>query len=135
MDHRIGRIVFALAIGILVATMSYQWISSPAGREARAREISVVESSRQHLAAYVNADTLEIVDPVSPNRKVGKVYIYPDDQGWAVSGYYRRAVGDSWHPYLMTLAPDRSLVRLKIKDGSVDLAEQAATDPRLEISP
>lgn len=135
MDHRIVRIVFALAFGLVVATVSYQWISSPAGREARALEVSVVESSRQHLATMVGADALEIVDPLSPNRKVGKVYIYPDAEGWAVSGYYRRTVDDPWHPYLMTLAADQSLVRLKMKDGSVDLAELAAADPRLEINP
>lgn len=135
MNHRIGRTVFALAFGLLVATFAYQWISNPAGREERAIEVSVVEASRRHLEASIDAGTLEIVDPVSPNRKVGKVYIYPAGQGWEISGYYRRGVDDAWHPYLMTLGADQGLCRLKIQDGDESLAERAANDPQLEISP
>jgi hypothetical protein len=135
MNHRIGRTAFALVVGILVATVSYQWISSPAGREERAIQVSAVETSRLYLAAVVDAVSLEIVDPVSPNNKVGKVYIYPESQGWAISGYYRRSPDDPWHPYLMTLGADQELIHLKLKDGAWDLAERAARDPRLEISP
>lgn len=135
MDHRIGRTVFALIIGLLVATIAYQWISSPAGREERAIQVAVVETSRLYLAAIVDADALEIVDPVSPNNRVGKVYIYPESPGWAVSGYYRRNADDPWHPYLMTLGPDHDLMQLKLKDGARALAERATSDPRLEISP
>ncbi len=135
MNHRIGRTVFALVIGLLAATFAYQWISNPAGREERALQVSVVEASRRHLQAVVDAGALEIVDPVSPNRKVGKVYIYPEGQGWEISGYYRRSVDDSWHPYLLSLSADQSLAQLKIKDRSEGLAERAAKDPQLEISP
>ncbi|MDH4055454.1 MAG: hypothetical protein OEW73_00320 [Gammaproteobacteria bacterium] len=135
MDHRIGRTVFAIVVGLLVATVSYQWISSPAGREERAIQVSAVATSRLHLAAIVEADSLEIVDPVSPNNKVGKVYIYPESQGWAISGYYRRNADDPWHPYLMTLGADQDLMQLKVRDGARDLAERAARDPRLEIGP
>jgi len=135
MDHRIGRTVFALVVGLMVAIGSYRWINSPAGREERAIQVSAVETSRLYLAAIVDADALEIVDPVSPNNKVGKTYIYPDSQGWAVSGYYRRDTDDPWHPYLMTLGADQDFLHLKLKDGAWDLAERAARDPRLEISP
>jgi hypothetical protein len=120
--------------GLLVAALSYEWISNPAGREERAIQISVVEVSRQHLEAVIEADLLEIVDPLSPNRKVGKVYIYPEAQGWAVSGYYRRSSDDAWHPYLMTLGVDLTLSHLKIHDRAKGLAERAAIDPALEIS-
>ncbi len=135
MDHRIGRTVFALVVGLLVASVSYQWISSPAGREERAIQVSAVETSRLYLAAVVDAVSLEIVDPVSPNNKVGKVYIYPESQGWAISGYYRRGADDPWHPYLMTLGADQDLIQLKLQDAAWELAERAARDPRLEISP
>ena len=135
MNHRIGRTVFALVVGLLVATVSYQWISSPAGREERAIQVSVVETARHHLATTVDADALEIVDPVSPNNKVGKVYIYPESRGWSVSGYYRRSEVDDWHPYLMTLGEYQDLIHLKLKDDAVDLAERAVRDPRLEIVP
>jgi hypothetical protein len=135
MNHRIGRTVFALVFGLLVATFAYQWVSNPAGREERAIQVAAVEVSRRHLRELIDVDRLEIVDPVSPNRKVGKVYIYPDGPGWEISGFYRRSVDDSWHPYLMTLAADQGLSRLKIKDGAKGLAERAANDPRLDISP
>jgi hypothetical protein len=135
MNHRIGRIVFVVGMSLLVATMSYQWISNPEGREERALEISIVEASRSQLMSIIDARSLEIVDPLTPNRKVGKVYIYPEDQGWAISGYYRRGPDDRWHPYLMMLGADRRISLLKLKDQDQRLVEQAAADPRLEVSP
>ena len=135
MNHRVGRVVFVLAVSLLVVTLSYQWISNPVGREERALQVAVVESSRSQLTSIVGAVSLEIVDPLSPNRKVGKVYIYPEDQGWAVSGYYRRGTDDRWHPYLMMLGADQRITHLKLKDQDRRLVERAAADPRLEISP
>ncbi|NCF74378.1 MAG: hypothetical protein GWP67_12840 [Gammaproteobacteria bacterium] len=135
MNHRIGRIVFALVVGLLVAFSSYRWITNPAGREERVLQESVVQSSRGHLETIVGVDPLEIVDPLSPNRKVGKAYVYPEGDHWAISGYYRRGETDPWHPYLMTLGPDQSLVYLKLKDPDQGLLERAAKDPQLEISP
>jgi len=135
MDHRVGRIVFALLFGLLVAWSSYQWITDPQGREQRVLQISVVETSRELISAIVNDGVLEFVDPAAPRRKVGKVYIYPEGRGWAVSGYYRRGEGDRWHPYLMTLGADRSLLSLKLRDNSPELLERAESDPALAISP
>ena len=135
MNHRIGRVVFALFIGLLVAWFSYRWITNPEGRVERALQESVVESSRGHLRSAVEIDSLEIVDPLAPNRKAGKVYIYAEGDGWAVSGYYRRDENDRWHPYLMTLNTDQSLSFLKLKDRDQRLIERAASDPLLEIAP
>ncbi len=135
MDHRTGRAVFVLLTGLLVAYLSYQWITNPAGREERALQVAVIESSREIISALIGDDALEIVDPLSPNRKVGKVYVYPESESWAVSGFYRRSENDRWHPYLMTLAADHSLVFLKLKDRSPQLLERAESDPLLEISP
>lgn len=134
MDHRTGRLVFVAITGLLVAYLSYQWITNPAGREERSLQFAVVESSRVLLIAVVAAGSIEIVDPISPNRKVGKVYVYPEGDGWAVSGYYRRGEGDRWHPYLMMLKADHSLSSLKLQDGSPELLERAESDPLLEIS-
>lgn len=133
MNHRIGRIVFSLAIGLAIAAVSYRWITNPAPRVERAREERVVQVSRSLLAPVVESDALEIVDPLAPNRKVGKVYVYAEGPGWAVSGYYRRDDADRWHPYLMTLTRDLQLVRLKVQDA--ELAGQAVTNPALEIRP
>jgi hypothetical protein len=135
MDHRTGRAVFALLIGLLVAWLSYQWLTSPAGREERSAQIAVVESSRALIAAVIDTESLKIVDPLSPDRKVGKVYVYPEGEDWAVSGYYRREEGDRWHPYLMLLTEDHSLISLKLQDKSPQLLQRAESDPLLETSP
>jgi hypothetical protein len=99
----------------------------------RVRQERVVEVSRSLLAPLVASDELEIVDPLAANRKVGKVYVYAEGPGWAVSGYYRRDDADGWHPYLMTLTKDLQLVRLRVQDAG--LAGQAVTNPALEIRP
>jgi len=135
MDHRTGRAVFALLIGLLVAWLSHQWLTNPAGREERSSQIAVVESSRGLIMAVIDADSLEIVDPLSPDRKIGKVYVYPEVEGWTVSGYYRREEGDRWHPYLMRLRADHSLISLKLQDKSPQLLKRAESDPLLEVSP
>jgi hypothetical protein len=135
MDHRAGSAVFALLIGLLVAWLSYQWVTNPAGREERTLQVAVVESARALIATVIDAETLEIVDPVSPQRKVGKVYVYREGEDWAVSGYYRREAGDRWHPYLMLLRADHSLISLKLQDKSPQLQKRAESDPLLEISP
>lgn len=133
MNHRVGRAVFALAIGLAAAFYSYQWISSSRLGVERAEEEQVVSVSRSLLKTALATDTVQLVDPLSPDRKVGKVYVYAEDPGWAVSGYYRRNDEDSWHPYLMTLTSELELVRLKARDAA--LANQAAGDARLDIVP
>ncbi len=135
MDRRTGSAIFALLIGLLVVYLSFQWVTNPEGREERSLEVAAVESSRVLIDAVIDAGTLEIVDPLSPNRKVGKVYVYPEGEGWAVSGFYRREEGDRWHPYLMLLTEDHSLVSLKLQDSSPQLLKRAESDPLLEISP
>jgi len=135
MNHRIGRIVFALVIGSLVASFSYRWITNSEGRVERAVQVSVVELSREYLRSAVGIDSLEIVDPLAPNRKAGKEYVYAEGDGWAVSGYYRRDEDDRWHPYLMTLNSDQSLGFLKLQDRDPQLIQRATSDPLLEVNP
>jgi hypothetical protein len=132
--HRSARVIFALLVGLLVAYLSYQWISNPAGRQQRVLQLTAVESSRALLIAVVDAGSLEIVDPLSPNRIVGKVYVYPEDSGWAVSGFYRRSEADHWHPYLMYLQADYSLISVKLRDDDTQLMQRAESDNRIEIS-
>ena len=132
MNHRIGRNVFGFAVGLVVATLAYQWITDPNPRGERAQEEQAVEVSRTLLGAIVAAEDIDIVDPLAPNRKVGKVYVYAEPPGWAVSGYYRRNDRDGWHPYLMTMTPEFELHSLKVSDP--ELADKAAADARLEVS-
>lgn len=135
MDHRAGSAIFALLMGLLVVYLSFQWVTNPEGREQRSLEVAVVESSRAIIATVIDTETLEIVDSLSPNRKVGKVYVYPEGEGWAVSGYYRREEGDRWHAYLMLLRADHELISLKLQDKSPQLLKRAESDPLLEMSP
>jgi len=127
--------VFAIGVGLIVASFSYQWITNPEGREERALQVNVVETAREALKAVIGSASLEIVDPVSPNRKVGKVYVYPEGDAWSVSGYYRRSDGERWHPFLMSLDAELELVSLKVQDSDAELLERARKDPSLEVSP
>lgn len=131
MNHRVGRSLFALIVGLAVAVFAFQWITDPEPRAERAVEESMVEVSRMLLADKIGVDALEIVDPVTPDRKVGKVYVYREAPGWAVSGYYRRSAEDAWHAYLMTMTQDGELLRLKAQDP--ELADKASNDPTLEV--
>ena len=78
---------------------------------------------------------LRIVDPLAPDRKVGKVYIYPATRGWEVSGHYKRGDGQRWHPYLMRLDADAGLVGLSVRDDDARLRRKAGQDPKLTAEP
>jgi len=132
MNHRIGRVVFSLAVGIAVAVFAFQWITNPEPRALRVQQEQVVQTSRSLLATVLASDGLEIVDPLAPNRKVGKVYVYAEQPGWAVSGYYRRDQDDPWHPYLLTLTDGLDLVLLKVQDQA--LASEPDRHPKLVVT-
>ena len=133
--HRPGGIIFAIIVGLIVATLSYRWLVDQAPREQRLREIQVVEQARASLREIVGVEALKIVDPLEPDRKIGKVYIYPATDGWEVSGYYRRDDTDLWHPWLMQLDAELKMERLRISDQDATLIERARPDPRIEVLP
>lgn len=135
MQQRKSGIIFAFGVGLLVAIFSYRWLVDPQPREERQRQESVVLESRALLQDIIATGELEIVDPLSPDRKVGKVYIYPATAGWEVSGYYRRSDTDLWHPYLLSLDENLVLLHLKISDQERALIERGASDYRLEVVP
>ena len=124
MNHRVGRSLFALAVGLTVAVLSYQWITNPVPRERRQAEESAVLAARLALRELVGQEDLEIVDPLAPNRKVGKVYVYAEAPGWAVSGHYRRDEDGPWHAYLIYLTTELTPDSLKTDDPAVE-ARQA----------
>ena len=121
MNHRVGRSVFGLVVGLAVAVFAYQWITDPAPRQQRQIEEQAVQASRELLVSAIGVDSIEIVDPLAPNRKVGKVYIYADEPGWAVSGYYRRDEDDRWHPYLLNMTADLELHAFKAEDAALEI--------------
>ena len=133
MHHRIGRLLFGFSVGFLVAFLAFRWISDTGPRMERQLQETVVMTSRTLLSAKLEIDDIEIVDPVAPNRKVGKTYIYPAGDGWEVSGYYRRDNRDLWHPFLMTLDGEHDLQHLKVSDTA--LLDRQGQDPLLEILP
>lgn len=129
--HRLGSVVFGVIVGLAVAAWSYQWITDPEKRAEREKQEAVVLASREHVSMLLGIDDPEFVDPLAPQRKVGKVYIYPADGGWEVSGYYRRDETDDWHAFLLALDDAGSVARLRVGDPS--LAARAAADARLEV--
>ena len=128
---RRGGMLFGLGVGLLAAFLSYQWITNPAPRAERQLEEAVVLDARNHL--IVQLGVREIVDPLAPNRKIGKSYVYRAGTGWEVSGYYRRDENDRWHAFLMSLDDARNVTLLKVQDNK--FAERASEDSMLEVSP
>jgi len=134
-NHRIMRLVFAFGIGLLVSFFSYQWISNPERAQQRAIEEAVVRESRLILVSVVsNGKELELSDPLNRVRDAGKVYIYPITVGWELSGQYRRAGEQRWHPYLMVLDGESRLVSLSVQDDDATVALKAVNDARLTIT-
>lgn len=135
-NHRVMRPLIALATGLVLALYAYQRVSDPEPQLQRAREEAVVMIARGILKSYVSPGRdIEIVDPVSPNSKVGKSYVFPAGQAWEVSGHYRRDENDSWHPYLMSLHGDGALESLAVRDGNDRLIGMSAQDPRFSAVP
>ena len=132
MNHRIGRLLFAFAVGLIVAFLAYRWVTSPAPRIERQQEEAAVLAARSQLQQTLSLQDLELVDPLAQDRTVGKAYVYRAANGWEVSGYYRRDDSDSWHPYLLVLDDAHGLVRLKIRDS--EFKTLARTDARLEVA-
>ena len=133
MNHRFGQWVFALAVGLLVALAAYRWVTDPAPRAERELQERVVLAARNELRTTLGLERPELVDPLAPNRSVGKAYVYRANQGWQVSGYYRRNDGDEWHAYLVTLDVMLALTHLKVNDSAFLGAAQ--TNSRLEAVP
>ena len=132
-NHRIGGLVFAFGVGLLVAFLSYRWITNPAPRLERQLQEATVMAAREQLQGIVDSGALEVVDPLDPDRKVGKVYVYRAGDGWEVSGFYRRDENERWRPFLMSLDEDNVMTQLKARDPA--LAAAAAGDERLEVLP
>jgi len=131
--HRVGRLLFGFGVGFLVAYLAFRWVADPGPRIERQLQETVVTTSRGLLSVTLSLKDLEIVDPVAPNRKVGKTYVYRADDGWEVSGYYRRNDRDLWHPYLIVLDGEHTLRHLKVSDTA--LLDRQGEDPLLEILP
>lgn len=142
-NHKVMRMVVAVSVGIFLALFSYQKITDQEPGSVRAQEEAAVLAGRAILREFVASQAeIEIIDPLAPSRVIGKVYIYPADPGWELSGFYRRKrprsgaePNDRWHPYLMLLDADLALLSLAVKDGDSQLGAMAASDPRFSVDP
>jgi hypothetical protein len=134
--HSIAKLTIAFGLGLAVALYAYHRVTDPEPAAQRAREEAAVLAAREILKTYIEpTPELRIVDPLSPNRAVGKSYVYPGNAGWEISGHYRRSQADRWHPFLMRLNPDHSLASLSVKDGNRSLVARSRSDSRLTATP
>lgn len=134
MNHKVASILFAVSIGLLVAWYAYQRASDPRPTLERQRQETLVLEARAQLATVLGLDDQgEIVDPLAPNRVVGKVYIYPDGRDWQISGFYRRSEEQEWLPWLMLLDSEGSLRELKLPGADPMAARLATEDPRIVV--
>ncbi len=135
-NHKVVRPLVAVVVGLVLALYSYQRITDPEPGLQKVREEGLVMVARDILQSYVSpGNAIEIVDALSPASKVGKVYIYPTDDGWELSGHYRRDENDRWHPYLMALNEDAGLKSLAVQDGNDRLIGMSAQDPKFSAVP
>jgi len=133
MNHRVGQWIFGIGVGLLVAVLAYRWVTDPSPRNERQLEHSVIETARTQLRTVLAIAEIDVVDPLAPDREVGKTYIHRAGDGWQVSGYYRRGEVDSWHPFLMTLDASHTMSHLRIRDRA--FIEEAASNPAIEVLP
>jgi len=135
-NHRLGSLVFALVVGLAIAWYAYDRVTDPLPAQQREIEEAVVLEARAWLVEMLMAGpALEISDPLDRDRVAGKVYVYPVEGGWEISGHYRRGEGQGWHPWLMQLDGDRKLRSLAVRDPDPGLAARAAADDRLTVTP
>ena len=129
-NHRIMRLLVAFGFGALLSVGSYQWLTDTERSVRRAKEEAVVTASRSILMAYIDSDNLAVSDALDRVREAGKVYVFPTDRGWELSGYYQRAGEKIWHDYLMQLDNDLRLERFVVNDDDARLRTLAESDPR-----
>jgi hypothetical protein len=134
--HRYMQWIVAIAVGVMLSLLVFDRATDPEPTRRKAIEEAVVLEARLLLLSYVlPGGELQLVDPLAPDRKVGKVYIWPDDNGWEVSGYYRRDEQDPWHPFLMILDASSELTSLAVKDRNERLIGMSARDPKFSAVP
>lgn len=134
--HRVARLTLAFGLGLALSLYALHRVTDPEPAMQRAKEEAAVLAARTILLSYIEPTSeLRIVDPVSPDRKIGKSYVYPTDSGWEISGHYRRNDNDRWHPFLMALNPDRTLDKLSVKDDSNAFTSTALQDHRFTANP
>lgn len=134
-NHKITGLIFAFSVGLAISYCSYQWVINTDRSARREIEEAVVLESRAILRSYVSpGKPIQISDPLDRVREAGKVYIYPTQAGWELSGQYQRDGEQGWHPYLMQLDSESRLVSLSVRDDDPATAERAGADTRFTVT-
>lgn len=135
-NHRYMQWIVAVGVGLILAFYAFERSTDPEPTRRKAFEESLVMHAREILTGYVlPGGELQLVDPLAPDRKVGKVYVWPNEAGWQVSGHYRRDATDRWHPYLLQLDEDSQFVSLSVRDTDARLLALAERDERFSAVP
>jgi hypothetical protein len=134
--HSYMQWIVAIAVGVIVSLLVFERVTDPEPTLQKVIEEAVVMEARLLLLSYVlPGGELQLVDPLAPDRKVGKTYIWPVESGWEVSGFYRRDQQDRWHPFLMNLDASSQLTLLAVQDSNERLIGMSARDPKFSAVP
>ena len=135
-SQKVWGLLIAFGFGFAIAIYAYFQVTDPEPARQRAREELVVNESRALLRGYIAVTPeIQIVDPLAPDRAIGKVYVFPAGDGWEVSGFYRRSKDDEWHAYLMKLDAQIALITLSVRDKDRGLTRLATTEEKLTVVP
>ena len=135
-NHRYMKWVVAVGVGLVLALWAFERSTDPEPTRQKIVQEVLVQESRLLLSSYVlPGGQLQLVDPLTPDRKVGKVFIMPVDEGWEVSGHYRRDENDPWHRYLIRMDSRSQLLSLAVKDGHPRLIDMSARDEKFSAVP
>lgn len=134
-NHRISGLFFAFGVGLAFSYFSYQWITNTDRGEQRAIEEGVVLESRKILRSYVSSgEAIHISDPLNRVREAGKVYIYPTQAGWELSGQYQRDGERGWRPFIMHLDSESRLLSLAVRDDDPATIARARNESRFTVN-
>jgi hypothetical protein len=134
MKHKFLRIIIFSILFIAVLTYTYRNVYEPISANQRDDEIQIIHITRSIIKNYIDiSPDIEIIDPLNPNRKIGKSYIFPSDNGWEISGYYKKTDYDNWHPWLISLNSVNELVSIAVKDDNPRINKKSIEDPFLLI--
>ncbi len=96
-NHRVIRLAVAFVFGLAVAYGSYQWLTDAERPARRVEEEAVALAARDILRNYITTEDLAISDPIERDRDAGKVYLFPTENGWELSGHYKHRGERAWH--------------------------------------
>ena len=134
MKHKFLKIIIFLILFIAALTYTYRNVYEPISVNQRGDEIQIIHITRSIIKSYIDiSPDIEIIDPLNPNRKIGKSYIFPSDNGWEISGYYKKTDYDNWHPWLISLNSVNELVSITVKDDNLRINKKSIEDPFLLI--